>query len=188
MPAGAERRLRRDADDAAPAGLAHRRHGGARHQKGAAGVDAHRAVPGLDRHVLDLVAVGALRRAGIVDENVEPPVAPQHLLDHARGIGLDADVAKRRGGGSAAAHEILDQAVDAAPRAVHVAWDIVLVGDAGRHDIGDDDGHAGRGERAGGRVADADRFAAAGDQRNAGGTRHMTLPGNSKSAGASLPS
>src|SRR5215207_3969878 len=60
--AGAERCLRRDADDAAPAGLAHVRDGGTRHQEAALGVDAQRQVPGGDRHVLDLVAVGALRR------------------------------------------------------------------------------------------------------------------------------
>ena len=56
-------------------------------------------------------------------------------------------------------------------------WTLCSLATPGRHDIGDDDGHAGRGERAGRRIADADRLAAAGDQRNAGGTRHMTLPG-----------
>ncbi len=183
MLARAERRLRGDADDAAPAGLAHCRHGGARHQKCAAGVDTHRAVPRLDRHVFDLVAVGALRRPGIVDENVQAPVAAQHLPDHAPGISLDADVAECRRCGSAAAHEVLDKAVDPLPGAVHVALDIVLVGDTRRHDIGDNDGHAGRGERAGGRIADADGLAAAGDQCNAGGTRHVTLPGKFDNGG-----
>ena len=43
-------------------------------------------------------------------------------------------------------------------------------------DIGDHDGHAGGGERAGGRVADADRLAAAGDQRNAGFAGHANPP------------
>jgi hypothetical protein len=97
MLAGPERRLRGYADDAAPAGLAHRRNGGAGHQKSPAGVDAHRAVPGLDRDILDLVAVGALRGAGIVDENVEPAIAAQHLFDHPPGIHLDADVTEGRG-------------------------------------------------------------------------------------------
>ena len=75
--------------------------GGARHQKAAAGIDCPCAVPGLDRHVLDFVAVGTLRRTGIVDEDVEPPVAPQHLFDHPSGVGLDADIAERRGRGAA---------------------------------------------------------------------------------------
>ena len=74
-----------------------------------------------------------------------------HLLDHAPGIRLDADVTERRGCGSAVAHEILDEAVDTLPGAVYVALDIVLVGDTRRHDIGDNDGHADGGERAGAR-------------------------------------
>src|SRR5215471_5400826 len=179
MLAGAERRLRRYADDTAPAGLAHRRYRGARHQEGPARVDAHRAIPGLERHVFDLVAVGALWCAGIVDEDIEPAVAAEHLLHHAIGIRLDADIAERCGGSSAAARKLLDEAVDAAPRAIHVAFDIVLVGNPGRHDIGNDDRHTGGGKGAGGRIADADRLSAAGDQRNTGGTRHTTSPRNS---------
>src|SRR6516162_2792628 len=178
MLAGPERRLRGHADDAAPAGLAHRRHSGARHEKGAAGVDPHRALPGFDRHILDLVAVGTLRRAGIVDENVEPAIAPQDLLDHTSGIRLDADIAKSGRGGPAAAHQFLDEAVDAAPRTVHIAFDIVLVGDPGRHDIGNDNGYPRRCERSCRRITDANRFAAAGNQSDAGGARHKIPPRN----------
>src|SRR5215467_7125984 len=88
---------------------------GLRHQEGAPGVDPHCEVPGFDRHILDLIAVGALRRPGIVDEDIEPAIAPQHLLDHPPGIRLDADVAERRGCRPAVVNEFLDEAVDAAP-------------------------------------------------------------------------
>src|SRR5262252_1564587 len=59
--------------------------------------------------------IAALRRTGIVDEDVEPAVARHNLLDHSLGIGFDTDIAERGSGRFAAAHEFFDEAVDAAP-------------------------------------------------------------------------
>src|SRR5262249_33444174 len=98
-------------------------------------------------------------------------------------------IAEGRGRGLAALDELLSEAVDAAPRAVRIARDIVLVGDTCRHDIGNDDGHPGSCEHPGGGVTDPDRLAAAGDQRNTSGTRHVCLlamrPGSARSKNGS---
>lgn len=97
------------------------RHGRPRHQKAAARIDAKGAVPGFDRDILDLVAVGSLRRAGVVDENVEPTIAAHHFLDHASGIGFPADITEGRRCNATGLDDRFDQALDAAPSRVHVA-------------------------------------------------------------------
>ena len=72
--------------------------------------------------------------------------------------------------------DLLDQRIDAAPIGVDVLRRVEFVGDAGRAQIGDDDRDPLGGERARGRIADADRLAAAGDQRDAGGVGHVGSP------------
>src|SRR5262249_9761518 len=144
-------------------------------QEGAARIDAHCAVPGLDGDIFNLVAIGPLWRAGVVDEDVQSAIAAQHLFDHAPGIRLDTDITERRDRDAAMAYDLLHEAFDAAPRSVHIAFDIVLVGDPCRHDIGNDDDYPGSRECPRCRIADPDRLAASGDQCDASGVCHSLL-------------
>jgi hypothetical protein len=69
----------------------------------------------------------------------------------------------------------IDERVEPAPIGVGVARDVEVVGDALRAKIGDDDGDAARRQGPRRRIADADRLAAAGDQRDTRGVGHDLL-------------
>ena len=111
------------------------------HQVGAAQVDGDHEVEDLDRHVLDVLAVQALRRARAVDQDVEPAVPGGGGVDHPPGVLGVGDVAELRHRGAARGGDLLDQGVDAAPGVVGDADHLLAaVEHAGGLLVGDDDG------------------------------------------------
>ena len=99
---------RGDVDDLAVAGADHVRRDMLHHEKRAAPVDRHHAVPQLDIYLPGLGGLEGREQRGVVHQHVDPAAASDHLLHEARHLCLVAHV-EGRGKGAAGAALAVDR-------------------------------------------------------------------------------
>jgi len=96
-----------------------------RHQERAAQADRDLPVEQVDRHLLDVAPVQALRGRGDVHEDVQPAAPGRGGLHDPAGVLVDGDVAEDTGGFPASAGDLVGHRVKAAPAIVRQAEDLL---------------------------------------------------------------